>query len=184
MRTRTKIVLAVWCGVALLGGAAHVSGVRFNDTESAPTGLWRLTPAAMPLQRGALVSICPPDVPVVRAMAEGGHLPLGKCSAGTATLLKPIAAVAGDTVTVTLNGVAVNGFLLPNTSAHPDVLGFAPMRPGRYLVTAGHAWLLSSYSPDSFDSRYFGPVTVASAEGIARPLVVRGDVSSIYGGPR
>jgi len=53
---------------------------------------------------------------------------------GYAPLLKPIAARAGDTVTVSEAGVAVNGKLLPNSKQYPkDGIG-RPMP----LVTFGN----------------------------------------------
>ena len=46
----------------------------------------------------------------------------------------------------------------------------------------GEVWLFSSYSAGSFDSRYFGPVVLASVRGIARPVVVIGDPAAITTG--
>ena len=42
------------------------------------------------------------------------------------------------------------------------------------IVAKGEVWVISSYNPLSFDSRYFGPVPVSKIEGLARPLFVMG----------
>ena len=41
---------------------------------------------------------------------------------------------------------------------------------GTFTVPAGRVWLVSSYNPYSFDSRYFGPVALSAVRGVARPL--------------
>lgn len=188
----TKLIaLIAWfaAATALAGGmAAHAAGYRVNLTASAPTGVWRLEPIdGHDIQRGDLVSVCPPRALVVEAMASAGYLEPGTCASGSAELLKPVVAVAGDTVEITTFGVRVNGTLLPNSKAVRRSIGSAELRSlpyGAYYVEAGDVWLVSSYSAESFDSRYFGPVDAATIEGIARPAFVRGDVSHVYGGPR
>jgi len=85
------------------------------------------------------------------------------CGDGYAPLVKPIAARAGDTVTLSQAGVAVNGKLLQNSKQYPkDGIGRPmPMVPfGTYAVLPGTVWVISSYNRFSFDSRYFGPVNL------------------------
>ena len=41
---------------------------------------------------------------------------------------------------------------------------------GTYAVAPGQVWLISSYSPRSFDSRYLGPVPISSIRGTVKPL--------------
>jgi type IV secretory pathway protease TraF len=53
---------------------------------------------------------------------------------------------------------------------------------GTYQVPPGEIWTVSSYSPESFDSRYFGPVPLANVRGRARPLLVFGDVTAMTQG--
>lgn len=161
---------------------AHVSGLRLNFTHSAPSGLWHvraIAPAA--LERGKLVEVCPPPAPIVVAMRERGYLSqgwLGRCEpAGVAALLKPVAAVAGDRVTVHHGEpVKVNGVALANTKAEKGI----PAWPdGEYVVQPGQVWLFSSYSAGSFDSRYFGPVPVTNVRGEASPILIRGDTATM-----
>jgi type IV secretory pathway protease TraF len=46
-----------------------------------------------------------------------------------------------------------------------------PFADGRYIVGSGEIWLVSSYSPRSFDSRYFGPVKVGRVVATVRPVL-------------
>ena len=55
-----------------------------------------------------------------------------------------------------------SGRALPGTGAN-DV-----------IVAKGEVWVISSYNPLSFDSRYFGPIPISKIEGLARPLFVMG----------
>ncbi|EJD3148800.1 S26 family signal peptidase [Salmonella enterica] len=173
-------------GVAAVIGAAitigNAAGLRLNFTDSAPHGLWFVRAAELAaIKRGDLVEVCPPASPVVRLMGDRGYLSRGDCAGSNVTpLLKPVSAVAGDTVRLQKGQLAtVNGVALPNTVAMPAV----PAWPdGDYIVKPGEVWLFSSYSAGSFDSRYFGPVRLASVRGVASPVAVRGDTAAITTG--
>lgn len=172
--------VAVLIGITLTGG--YHAGLRFNFTDSAPHGLWLVQSVDLDsMKRGALVEVCPPDLPVVRLMAERGYLAVGDCEGtGVTTLLKPISAVAGDTIELEQGrGVTVNNVALPNTAAMPAIPGWPS---GRYVVQPGEIWMFSSYSPGSFDSRYFGPVPLSQVRGLAQPITIAGDPAAITAG--
>lgn len=177
--------IAAVCAAGVIGiaiTAANYAGVRLNFTDSAPHGLWLVqTAEAASIKRGELIEICPPARPVVRLMADRHYLTAGNCeTTGLTPLLKPVSAVPGDTVQIEPGKpVSVNGVTLPNTAAMPAVPGWPA---GRYVVQQGEAWLFSSYSAGSFDSRYFGPVELATVRGVARPLAVSGDLSAVTTG--
>ena len=87
-------------------------------------GLWRVTPVAGPLTRGAYVSFCPPDTPIFRLAKERGYLAKGACASGLQPLLKSVAATAGDRVILNEKGFWVNGELVSNSRAeNQDRLG-------------------------------------------------------------
>ncbi|HGC8067033.1 TPA: S26 family signal peptidase [Yersinia enterocolitica] len=172
--------------VAALIGAAittgNTAGLRLNFTDSAPHGLWLVRAADVAtIKRGELVEVCPPASPLVRLMAERGYLSAGDCAeSGVTPLLKPVSAVSGDTIHLQQGQpVTVNGVALPNTVAMSAI----PAWPdGTYTVKTGQAWLFSSYSAGSFDSRYFGPVELASVRGLASPVAISGDPAAITTG--
>jgi conjugative transfer signal peptidase TraF len=90
-------------------------------------------------------------------------------------MIKPVAAIPGDLVTVTARGIAVNGEPVADSGPlEKDSAGRAlrPIAAGVYSVPAGAVWLLSGHDPRSFDSRYFGAVPAANIQGLARPVWV------------
>jgi len=156
----------------IFGVGGYIFNMRVNFTDSAPVGLWQVRPVET-LVRGELVEVCPPVSPIVAIMVNKGYLDLGDCPGGVVALLKPIAAIPGDTVIIHHGNLAkVNGYVLPLTLAMPSIPGWPD---GIYKVDEGYIWLLSTYSMGSFDSRYFGPVPLANIRGRATPLLVKGD---------
>lgn len=135
--------------------------IVWNTTTSTPVGLYAVT-HAVPQRGDLLVTWLPADVESL-AVARGILSP-------RTPVLKPVAALAGDIVCRSGHAVTING-------------RFAAMareldRHGRRLpiwrycraLPPDHVFLLGQH-PDSFDSRYYGPVHLALARGVAYPLV-------------
>jgi conjugative transfer signal peptidase TraF len=168
------VTAAVVAAAAVIAGhtLARVAGIFVSMTPSMARGLWRQSD--QPLKRGDVVIACPPATHVLQLGADRGYLGGGDCPTRYEPLIKPIAAMPGDTVVVRSDGVIeVNGTALQNSrSLSRDGVG-RPLPgvppPGTYAVASGQVWLISSYSPRSFDSRYLGPVpTAASAAPSSR----------------
>jgi conjugative transfer signal peptidase TraF len=164
---------------SVLGGlaAAWAGGVRWNRSASMPEGRWLMAAADSGggVRRNQIVAACPPDNVTVRDAALRGYIPAGGCRDGLEALLKTVAAVAGDTVTVSPSGVAVNGVPIEDTAALDHDNAGRRLRPfpaGIYAVPPGQVWLLSNHQPRGFDSRYFGPIPAANVQGMARPIWV------------
>ena len=101
----------------------------------------------------------------------------GLCEGGYEPLLKPIAAIEGDRVTRTDQGIRINGRLIANSKNIASDGSGRPLPSNRandVIVAKGDVWVISSYNPSSFDSRYFGPVPTSKIEGLANPLFVMG----------
>ena len=132
-------------------------GIRINITSSLPRGFYVVgqSPAA------DLVEFCPEGEPARISLERGYRTPWGSCPDGGSPLLKPIAAVYGDRVEVTNNGIQVNGKLIANSAAHFRDHRERELKPwptGQYIVPAGSLWVVSDFNGWSFDSRYFGPI--------------------------
>lgn len=164
-------------GIAALSTIAAIyvsqaAGFYPNLSTSAPIGIWGKRPIPENLHRGMMIWMCPPStVAVVKRLADDGALPYGPCpDSNVARLLKPIQALPGDTVQISHGYPAeVNGVPLSNTVASETL----PAWPdGEYTVKPGEVWVFSSYSNKSFDSRYFGPVSITLVKGEAVPLLV------------
>jgi conjugative transfer signal peptidase TraF len=127
------------------------------------------------VRRDDVVSFCPPDTWVFREAWLRGYLGNGLCQGGYEPLLKPVAAIEGDRLTRREEGIRINGRLIANSK---NIVSDGSGRPlpgagaNDVIVAKGEVWVISSYTPLSFDSRYFGPVPVSNIEGLARPLFV------------
>jgi conjugative transfer signal peptidase TraF len=158
--------------VALIAASAAAMGLRVNLTGSIPPGIYRTV--ASTITRGTIVLVCLP-VDVARPARARGYIPVGSCADGSAPIGKPVAAVAGDTVTVGDVGVIVNGKLLTNSRPlRRDSRGaqLANLRIANHLVGIDELWLVSSRSARSFDSRYFGPITRSAVRSRLQPVLV------------
>lgn len=178
LRPRKGAAIACTTGALLIAamGAAQLGGLRVNSTASMPRGIWYVAPVvAAALRRGEIVSVCLPDAAPLREAAARGYVQAGSCPGGYEPLVKPVAAVAGDTVTVAPDGLAVNGLPIESTAQLARDSAGRPLQPlaaGAYRVEPGQVWLLSGHDPRSFDSRYFGPVPTVNVLGVAHPVLV------------
>lgn len=171
-----KLLVAGGMGLAALAGAQAL-GFRVNTSASMPVGLWRVAPlSATEPRRGEIVTACLPDIFGTREAASRGYLSAGSCPDGFEPLVKRIAAVPGDVVTVARAGISVNGEPVAGTAQlDQDSAGrvLQGVSAGVYQVPAARVWLLSGHDPRSWDSRYFGAVPVENVQTTAQPVWVR-----------
>ena len=115
-----KFALRAWLGIGLFAAlvfCAHAVGLRINESPSLPVGVWRLSPLRDEVRRDDVVSFCPPDTRVFREAWLRGYLGSGLCEGGYEPLLKPIAAIEGDRLTRTEQGIRINGRLIANSKS-------------------------------------------------------------------
>jgi conjugative transfer signal peptidase TraF len=172
--SRVSFVLAVTAFALVTGTLVACAGfgLRYNSTSSMPQGFYRITNTSV--SRGAYVTVClPADNPFVPLMRNRLYEHNGSCASGLTPLIKPVAAVAGDSITLTEHAVYVNGAALGGS---PTLARDGEGRPlpswprGTYRVAQGTVWLVSTYSRRSLDSRYFGPVPVAAIQHVMQKL--------------
>ena len=155
--------------IAGIGGAFQLGGIRVNASSSLPIGLYRTTSD----KTARLIEFCPVE-PFASMSAKRAYRRKGNCQDGAEPLMKPTVAMAGDIVDLSSNGVAVNGRLLLNSAPLPLDTKNRPLRHwpfGTYRVAPSAVWVISSFNARSFDSRYFGPVPIASIRCHLRPLL-------------
>lgn len=149
-------------GLAALALASQASPrlAVINETPSLPRGLYVRVPAARP-ERGAVVALAPP--PTTQAYLAGLGMPQ------RARLLKRIAATGGDQVCARDGRLEAPGRRVAVRSRDhrgvplPAWTACGPLAPGEVFLLGD--------SPDSFDSRYFGPVRQAELDGVFRPVL-------------
>lgn len=165
--SKKKIVIVCGVLVAMIA-AVWLEGFRVNVTPSFPEGIWRLESG--PVKKGMLVMFCPPDTPIFRMAKKRRYLPRGMCPGWYAPMIKRIVAVSGDHVIVSKADVFVNGVCLKNSGVLSTDSAGRPLPRGAEsgIVPQGYVWLMSDYNPRSFDSRYFGAISVKQILGPAK----------------
>jgi conjugative transfer signal peptidase TraF len=167
LRRRTVMVLAI-VGAGLVGTSLFIQPrplIIYNASASAPLGFYRVL-SENAFRRGDLVLVKTPDS--VRGLAAArNYLPLN------VDLVKRIAALQSDRVCaingiVSINGKAVVRQLAADNEGRP-----LPRWSGCQVLGAGEVFLLMEKVPDSFDSRYFGPVRAGSIIGRLVPIWLR-----------
>ena len=167
---RRVAALAI-AALALASAVAAWSRVRVNWTSSMPIGLYLETP--VDLEREELVFVCLPE-----AIAQVGrarrYLPTGGCPNRTSPVLKQVLALPGDRVDLredflAVNGIEVEGSRIRALDSLERPLDHASY--GRRTVQEGELWVVGLNRERSWDSRYFGPIPVASVVGAVRAVL-------------
>jgi conjugative transfer signal peptidase TraF len=156
----------------LLGAACQMAGARVNTSKSIPVGLYWTTSA--PMDKGAYVLFCPPPSGVFRQARERGYIGAGFCPGDYGYLMKRVAATERDTVTVTSEGVRVNGERLPLSEPRQADKAGRPLpryQANGYVLGDAEVLLMSDGSATSFDGRYFGPVSRAQLKTAIKPVL-------------
>lgn len=161
MKRLPLVIAAIGLSVLALPSAMSRGPVLvWNASPSVPIGLYRVVARPPPCGALALIRLAEP----FRTLADiRGYLP------ASVPIIKPVAALDGDSVCRNGQAVSING----------RVVAFAPNRDaaGRPLPRwrgcrrlEPEAVFVISNRPNSFDSRYFGPVGRNHAMGLAIPL--------------
>ena len=141
-------LVATLAGIALVGfsAIAHPQPrLVWNASASAPIGLYRVVSGAP--ERGDFVLVRIPKS-IEKLAAIRGYLP----------------AVAGDDVCAFDGAIIVNGEIVARQRKVDRAGRSLPRWNGCRELVPGEFFLLTK-APDSFDSRYFGPVTSARVIG-------------------
>jgi conjugative transfer signal peptidase TraF len=151
---------------------AIAAGLRINGTHSFPVGLYLAT-SKRP-EKGDLVFLDPPSLPLFALAKERGYLGAGFSPAGCNALIKRLSGVAGDRITINAAGVEVNGIRLANSVPCSCDGAGRPLQPyllKDHILGQDEVLLMSEYSPISFDARYFGPLSETTIKSVIKPLL-------------
>jgi conjugative transfer signal peptidase TraF len=159
--TLAAMTLAVTALVTARGPEATPRFI-WNVSGSVPTGLYRVRPAS-DLTVATLVVAYPPE-PLATWLAEGRYLPRG------VPLLKPVLALAGQTVCRTDAIITVDGREMGAARERDHSGRPLPVWQGCRVIGAGEIFLMNPDEPASLDGRYFGPIPIAAIAGRAEPL--------------
>lgn len=154
-------VIMSTCIVLIIMSVTYLAGARINRTNSLPKGLYWVVDKEP--ERGDLVSFWPDgSEPFFIARERGYIIPgryLDRGDGGYAPLMKKLMAIAGDVISITNEGVIVNGELISNTiPLECDNLGdpLPVFRLYDHTLLENEVLFVSDYLPRSYDARYFG----------------------------
>lgn len=163
MRTQTRTWLGIGAAAIGLLAVASVNArdwLIYNHTPSVPTG-WYVR-SAHEIATGALVTVraqdVAPDYAEARNFTDAGD-----------RLIKRIAANDGDSVCADGSAIRINDRTVAHRAVHDSQGRVLPNWGGCRTLTADEVFLMGD-TPDSFDSRYFGPVSATDIEGVWRKL--------------
>lgn len=164
--TPRALTLTMMTGGALLVAApvwsGHAPHFIWNASASISIGLYRVEPATS-IAVTDLVIVMPPDA-LAAFLAERGYLPKG------VPLLKRVFALRGDRVCREGRFIIAYGGRYAVARAHDSRGRPLPIWQGCRVLTEGEAFFMNWDAPDSFDSRYFGPLPINSIVGRAIPV--------------
>lgn len=137
--------------------------IYVNPTESLPLGFYRVS-FSQDLHVGDIVTFDTP--PSFEAMLERrGYLD------PKATLMKQLLATSGETYCITDDQFIVNGKLIGPIFEHDSIGRIMPkLEKGCFDIPKNHVLVGSYYHQNSFDSRYFGPISASSLRKKMEPL--------------
>jgi type IV secretory pathway protease TraF len=135
--------------------------VLFNGSDSVPKGFYRRVDA--PVRPGVLIAF---HVPMAARAYAARYLPARLRT----SILKPAAAVRGASVCAVGPRLVIDGRTAAWISERDRRGVVLPRWQGCRRLGADEVFVLSTRIPNSFDSRYFGPVPASDVLGIYRPL--------------
>ncbi|MGV2052476.1 S26 family signal peptidase [Agrobacterium sp. 22-209-1] len=165
MTARRMTLLAMLAGTALITLPVwNPPAIRviWNASASVPVGLYRIVPAGQ-LDVTDLAVVMPP-ADLAGFLDQRRYLPKGL------PLLKRVLALAGTTVCRNGAEITAYGMTYGQAGERDGRSRPLPVWQGCRTLRAGEAFFMNWDSPDSFDSRYFGPLPLSSVVGRAIPL--------------
>jgi conjugative transfer signal peptidase TraF len=165
MTRRRWLTLLVGFGLAALAWPSVQTlplRIVYNPSDSVPPGWYHIVPATS-LHVGSIVLVKLP-AEIATLAAQRGYLP------ERIPLLKRIGALAPQQVCIAQHVVRIDGVAVADVLDADSQARTLPVWQQCGLLQEDELFLLSTNHPASFDSRYFGPVPVASVLGTAQPL--------------
>ncbi len=156
---------AVATTLVFLSALPHRALFVWNATGSAPVGLYFVVPRGA-LVTGDLVLVTPP-FDAEQLAVQRGYL------GANVPLVKHVGGLAGDWICTAGMRVSINGRPAAIRLARDTAGRALPGWTGCRRLRSDEVFLLNGSVPQSFDSRYFGPVSRNAVQAVLRPLWVR-----------
>ncbi len=136
----------------------------WNSTASVPVGLYRVWPGST-LHVGDMAALRLPDR-LALLLSQRGYLPFG------VPLLKPVAALPGQTVCRASGSITIDGRPVGDALTRDHRGRSLPVWQGCRRLEHDEIFVMNAAEPRSLDGRYFGPLPVSTVMGRAIQLWV------------
>ena len=148
--------------IALISSLTPNPVVLWNRSPSEPEGLYVRT-GTFPLPGNIIAFHAPPQVfPYADArMGYLHHIPI----------LKSVGAGEGQSVCTDGGKLVIDGNVVASIQSFDSHGDRLPTWHGCQVLRVGEVFVFSARIPNSFDSRYYGPIKTDQILGVFRPLV-------------
>ena len=168
---RFVLVAALAFAVALPAGIQR-SGLLMNYSDSVPLGLYRRVPSNSANRAISYAGFCLPRATANAAIQAGLDVVRGACPGGLAPVLKPVICPSLEQPLIyDAQGFSFNGKLLPNTAPKAQSRTGVELEHYAFGAYTSDTWAVSDFNPNSYDSRYFGPVAPDAIRFYAKPVL-------------
>ena len=170
---RLAVLTAIAAMPPLAGLCMAQEDLYLNTSSSLPYGIYHNvdTAGAQSLKINDLALVCL-NRSHARTAFERGYIGFGRCTDGTAPVGKHVVAIEGDNVRIDADGIHVNNKLVDYSQpASTDSNGRALEHYSLDRILHENEYILANMSSDSYDSRYFGPVSSDMIIGKLNSLV-------------
>ncbi|AWG82268.1 conjugative transfer signal peptidase TraF [Vibrio parahaemolyticus] len=177
MNQRLTVVvtaLTLFASVIATGALFYANGYRWNVSHSYPTGIYKLTNEHDAYHRGELVLFCPPDNDAMHMALQRDYIKMGLCQGGFTPVIKKIMAMENDRVSFEDRVVHINAQIVPSAMVlKEDSQGRSMPQLAPFTLQKNEFFMMSDHRPiDSFDSRYYGVVSLDHLLGHIEPVWV------------
>jgi len=140
--------------------------LRLNESNSVPLGIYLIQTQPAPY-----AGLCMDEKTLQAAFQAGLRLNSGECPNGRETILKTIfKATPEQPIRFSQEGFTVGDRTMANTAPKAISRTGKPLQHAPYGEWTSGLFAISNYNRDSWDSRYFGPITEAEIRYYAKPL--------------
>lgn len=172
LKVLLQILIALFLLICIFSFLLNYLNAWVNVSSSLPIGIYLIENDENTPAKGDLVLSCIPSH-YANIAFERGYLTSGICKNKIAPVGKYIAAIEGDRVLTTSEGIYINKKLIPNSKAQTTDINRRKMFTQNINRTLrkNEIFLLNE-KENSFDGRYFGIISTTYIVGKLKPLAV------------